>query len=491
MNNQLLPSAGGDVSAVHMQPGLSFDVRFNIPNYLENDQPVSWSGRIDIGADGAISSVTNSWVRGSIPADECTSASEPGIAAASQLEKQEKIAAALIGRIQGLANSNANLNLPSFLDRGSYSAGTAGSFRLNANENGFTTSFATSLGHVWEQQRRREALPLSHQLAERLNGPAMKSAAERPYQSGTYGPGLSDSQAIDPKRFELESAAYGLINPENDLNAAADASNVASLTEAQHRGYDIWMQVLGEKSELGDDENSLWVGYLGSHVFINPELLVGALVQVDWSDSNNETDGSFVNGTGWMAGPYIAAKLPDHPIYFDARAAWGQSKNTLKASDVDGEDDFDTERWLVSGKISGVMKVGRLTIRPALSATHISERQQAFTDNLGLSVSGQKISIGEIRFGPTFSLDYINEDGFVVRPSFGIAGVWNFDVNAGALDSANTVLGSEELRAQLNFGLTAIGTDHWSFDLQGHYDGLGINDYYSYGGKARLTVQLQ
>ena len=47
-----------------------------------------------------------------------------------------------------------------------------------------------------------------------------------------------------------------------------------------------------------------------------------------------------------------------------------------------------------------------------------------------------------------------------------------------------------DLRARLDAGVTLFSTDDWFVDLSAFYDGIGINDYYVYGGKARLTVPL-
>ena len=68
--------------------------------------------------------------------------------------------------------------------------------------------------------------------------------------------------------------------------------------------------------------------------------------------------------------------------------------------------------------------------------------------------------------------------------------MWNSAVNNGA-SSQGAVLGTGDLRARVNFGITVVDAQAWSIDVSGFYDGLGINTYYAYGGKARLTVPLQ
>lgn len=59
-----------------------------------------------------------------------------------------------------------------------------------------------------------------------------------------------------------------------------------------------------------------------------PGLLIGALMQFDFADETSGALNSDVEGNGWMAGPYLSARLTDN-LFFDARAAWGRSENTI------------------------------------------------------------------------------------------------------------------------------------------------------------------
>ena len=55
-----------------------------------------------------------------------------------------------------------------------------------------------------------------------------------------------------------------------------------------------------------------------------PDLLVGVMSFYDWMADSSSTLGQNRDGRGWMAGPYLSARLARN-LYFDARAAWGQS----------------------------------------------------------------------------------------------------------------------------------------------------------------------
>ncbi len=213
------------------------------------------------------------------------------------------------------------------------------------------------------------------------------------------------------------------------------------------------------------------------------------MLQANWSDESDNSAGSSADGFGWMVGPYMAAKLPGQNLFFDARAAWGRSDNNIKPLGT-YEDDFETERWMINAKLSGLFQSGGLSIRPAVSVSYFEETQESYTDSLTNTIAKQTFSQGEVRFGPTFSQDILQDDGTVIRPKFGISGVWNFDVDNDG-NSQGAVVGTGDIRARLDAGFTAISTDLWSLDITGFYDGLGVDDYHAYGGSARLTVPLQ
>jgi outer membrane autotransporter protein len=190
-----------------------------------------------------------------------------------------------------------------------------------------------------------------------------------------------------------------------------------------------------------------------------------------------------------MVGPYIAAKMPGQHLYFDARAAWGLSDNKISPTNT-YEDSFDTERWMASAQISGKMKLDAVTIVPAVSVSYFEETQKAYTDSLSNRIPKQTFSQGEVRAGPTFSREFVRDDGIRLIPSFGISGVWNFDLED-TTASQGTTLGTEDFRVRFDAGIRTLTTDSWYVDLNGFYDGVGASDYYSYGGRAKLTVPLQ
>ena len=83
------------------------------------------------------------------------------------------------------------------------------------------------------------------------------------------------------------------------------------------------------------------LGAFGLHRRFGDNLLAGMMLEVDYMQ---ELDGiARLSGWGWLAGPYLVAKLPEHPVYLDARLLYGRSYN--QASPLGSyTDDFTTTR---------------------------------------------------------------------------------------------------------------------------------------------------
>ena len=109
---------------------------------------------------------------------------------------------------------------------------------------------------------------------------------------------------------------------------------------------------------------------------------------------------------------------------------------------------------------------------------------------LAQTIPEQTVSLGEFRFGPSFEKAMVLDNGTLFTPSFGISGVWNFDVNNNNASQA-TPIGNDDIRARLDAGFSATNPDNGMiFSLEAFYDGIGISDFDSYGGSARLIMPV-
>lgn len=96
--------------------------------------------------------------------------------------------------------------------------------------------------------------------------------------------------------------------------------------------WNLWVE--GRYSGFNDDKANLGrdghvgVLYVGGDYLVTRDMIIGALVQFDWAKDFSDVLQSNVDGNGWMAGPYLSARIHEN-IYLDLRAAWGRSSNDV------------------------------------------------------------------------------------------------------------------------------------------------------------------
>ena len=169
-------------------------------------------------------------------------------------------------------------------------------------------------------------------------------------------------------------------------------------------GFDVWVEghIARYNDNLGgvNRDGDFSILYVGADYVIAPGVLIGALVQVDDTDETID-DPSLkgnIDGTGWMAGPYIGLRLADN-VYFDARAAWGQSDNDIDLTDAAlgrRTGSFDTDRWLASATLTGNEHYGAWRFTPQVGIAYGEEDYGAYSTSLKQDVPGGGASIGRV-----------------------------------------------------------------------------------------------
>ena len=112
--------------------------------------------------------------------------------------------------------------------------------------------------------------------------------------------------------------------------------------------FDVWTEgVFSYYSQDridGKRQGHAGIFFAGADYLVHPGLLIGALVQIDWMDESSSTLGRNADGRGWMAGPYLSARLTQN-LYFDARALWGRSSNHIDPLGAYTDSFEATARW--------------------------------------------------------------------------------------------------------------------------------------------------
>ena len=256
---------------------------------------------------------------------------------------------------------------------------------------------------------------------------------------------------------------------------------------ASSGALDIWLegQVSYFNSKPSDAryQGHTHIAMAGVDYRIMPGLIVGAMAQMDRikQSSDNSTD---VTGRGWMAGPYVSAKLMPS-LFFDARVLAGTSKNELNDTD-----DFKTKRVLTSAKLTGSFSSGAWQVKPSAELMYFADKQKEFTDSNGTVVESQTFKEGRLNFGPHISYTMVMPDKSVFQPFVEVTGIWAFH-RTDALTSTNDEVSQKGARARVKGGFSYRSPDGIRVTGAASFEGGGSTDYRSVQGEARVAIPLQ
>lgn len=255
--------------------------------------------------------------------------------------------------------------------------------------------------------------------------------------------------------------------------------------------WDLWAE--GRFSGFDDDNTPLvdrsgYVGvlYLGGDYRVLHNVIVGALVQIDWAKDSSDVLASKATGTGWMAGPYMSMQVNEN-VFLDLRAAAGTSSNNLTLNG--GAGSFDTTRWMVKGTLAGNWYWDNWRLTPIADLAYLTENADGFSTTRWTYIPGQNVSLGRLQFGPEFGYNFSHTPGVHIEPFAAIKGVWDFDnPNVAVLDGY--VVGPGDFWARLQGGLNVVTLDGLIVRGQGSWDGVGASNYSGYSVQGSVNVPL-
>ncbi len=272
-------------------------------------------------------------------------------------------------------------------------------------------------------------------------------------------------------------------NGTGSFNANATRSS-GTLQFASDPNNRVWIDVSASWGTTGENDTQYVFGAVGSHVAMSENLLIGGMVELDYLDQSSDT--SSVTGSGWLVGPYVVSKLPSQPIFFEGRALYGQTSNEVSPLGT-YTDEFDTERWLVQAKVVGQYELGTSTVTPNLSLSHTSDTQEEYVDTGSVTIPEQDIELSEVSLGADFATPVPVESG-ALELTGGLNGVWSSTSGGG---NASTVVPEfDGERAKVDFGLNYIAEGGMQTNANVFYDGIGTDDYESYGFEVQLILNF-
>ena len=198
--------------------------------------------------------------------------------------------------------------------------------------------------------------------------------------------------AREPDRLRIDRAPTPIANPDKPLSSTVDlgddgrAKNVefsVSLSEIAAATHgtklepgiiDFWLEgrmqnYASASLSAGETGGNLGVLYLGTRSMVTPDIMMGALAQLDRGTESSAHDSPSMAARGWMVGPYMSMKLGSG-VVFDGRAAWGQTANIVSSADID---DSLTARRLVRGKLTGTREYSGWKVAPSVGLVYIED----------------------------------------------------------------------------------------------------------------------
>ncbi len=438
---------------------------------------------VTTGADGTATSsamtandAASSYAGGSTLTSYDVSASATGLSsvnfaltndrdAEADIQKTQEVIAAFVSNRANIIVSNQP-DLVSRLTQGGLARqqGRNG-FGLRATSNRRSATFRFSLRALLEEARRR-------------NDGSRWRESLRTAEAG------AEAAAEDAIAARVPALRFSAAEP-----AGSETTEVPVFAPVIASGWDFWAEGTYAVTENGNFESRSGLFFAGVDYRWSDKVVLGVMGQLDITDEDNSVAGTSASGTGWMAGPYVVVRL-DKNLYLDVAATYGQSSNTVNALGL-FEDDFNTERFLLQGGLTGDFKLdARTTISPFARLIYYYEKQESYTDTLGRVIPSQEFDLGRFEFGPRVSWQLALDGNTQLSPYLSFSGIYDFNKLQGANPTDATLASSQsDFRGRLEAGATFIVPDRGiKIAFEGFYDGIGASDFESYGASLNIHI---
>ncbi|WP_339334737.1 Ig-like domain-containing protein, partial [uncultured Maricaulis sp.] len=322
----------------------------------------------------------------------------------------------------------------------------------------------------------------SPSLAGRMRGDRTGATPNRfvaDYADGRFGAQMSTS--LSALRTAAQSSRPQ--QPGSEQFSLAGRTGMASL--------DVWAQASISSvtdNRAGLSANSDFAIYhIGTDVMVSDRLMVGVLVQYDQTEMTTGEWNSVVEGDGWMAGPYMVASLSD-TTFFDLRAAWGRSDNTVNPIGT-YTDEFETDRWMLEANLAGDILMGQWRVTPGVGLAYFNEEQAAYRDSLGIDIPSQSITIGRITAGPEIAYRFENADGSYFEPYLQINALFDYD-DADVFNAGGQLQTLGHMRADARLGLAAELSNGGRITGEVSMIGVGEGNFEANSAMVRVRLPL-
>lgn len=248
----------------------------------------------------------------------------------------------------------------------------------------------------------------------------------------------------------------------------------------------VWFSLRASATEHESGGDSAYaLATFGSHVTLGDGLIVGGMLQLDYAE-DDMGGGIRTRGHGWMLGPYVVAQLGDQPLFFEGRLLYGESDNEISPLGS-FTDSFESERWLTMVAVEGSYEAEALRYFPRLQFSHAVDTQMAYVDGLSNPVPEQTIRLSELSAGVDFEMPLFGPASGQLL-TWGLSGIWSRVEGDGAASAY--IDETENGRGRIDLGYRFRGDGGLTLTGDLFVDGLGSDDFMSYGAEVALALEF-
>lgn len=247
---------------------------------------------------------------------------------------------------------------------------------------------------------------------------------------------------------------------------------------------DFWLEGRFQPYEAVDtagdpSEGNLGVMYLGSKYMIGPDIMVGALAQLDRADETAGRSAAEVQAGGWMFGPYASVRFGPGVI-FDGRMAWGETESGTAGLAVDSE---TMDRRLVRGTLRGTRQLGAWTLAPSVGLSYLEDTPKV--SSLAAEPSAPAAQ-GRIDVMPEIKRRFdVNSETFI-EPRAAVGGFLSFD----EFSKINPAVVAPDLHMKAEAGVAVGVKDGMNLEAKGGVETGGETQPDNWLGRLQLNVPL-
>ena len=269
-----------------------------------------------------------------------------------------------------------------------------------------------------------------------------------------------------------------------------------------NRRYDIWARGAYHHQTTPSGDLEDLIGHFGIDYWLNSNLLIGVLLTLDHAEQTGAAQDiglgpliPEVEGSGWLAGPYLVAR-PVDGLIFNGRVQWGTTSNTIEMPSNGNmyEGDFDTRRFLAQGEISARKELGTFLFEPSIIAGYTQDKMTGpatlISGSLLPALEADQVDVSEGRLAFSHRISkQLESAGFIIIPSIAVAGIWQFDAPDYVDSNGQRLYGSGADPFMRVEGLLRVHHPQ-GFNLAAgvSYEGIGAEDWDAYSASVTANV---